>query len=62
MDPNTQLDLDDLFKRFSDEMQRQIGDLDTKPNYRFGDIEHRQDTRFQVFENPIMQASTEFES
>lgn len=62
MEPNAQIAFDDLFRRFFDEMQRQIGDLDTRLNHRFGDIENHHDTRLQALEYSIAQASTEFES
>jgi len=62
MDPNTQLALNDMFRRFTVELQHSIGDLDSRLERRFDDIETQQNTRVQTLENSLMAATMEFES
>jgi len=62
MDPATQLALDALFDRFTTEVRRQIGDLDTKLERRFCKVEDQQSARVQALENSLTAATTEFET
>jgi len=62
MDPTTQIALDDLYNRFTTVARRQIGDLDSKLEHRFIDIDEQQSARVKALENSLLAATTEFDS
>lgn len=58
MDPNIKLVLDEMSKRFGDEIKHQFDDLDTKLDKRFGDM----DERVQALESSLETATSAFET
>jgi hypothetical protein len=62
MDPNLKIALDEMQRRYQDEMRRHLDDLDTKLDNRFLDDDRRHNERVTALETLLLTATMEFDA